>query len=78
MCLGIPVIPFEVGIDIICSLDCLDIMLPGMDGFAVRSKIREQANTPIIIVSAKEGKEVTVRTKELEKNPKKSERILTV
>ncbi len=31
----------------------LDIMLPGMDGFAVCSKIREQSNTPILIVSAK-------------------------
>lgn len=34
----------------------LDIMLPGMDGFAVCSKIREQSNTPIIIVSAKTEK----------------------
>ncbi|MCM1498233.1 MAG: response regulator transcription factor [Clostridium sp.] len=39
------------------KLVILDIMLPGMDGFAVCSKIRENANTPIIIVSAKEGKE---------------------
>ena len=35
----------------------LDIMLPGMDGFAVCSKIREEYNTPIIVVSAKVGKE---------------------
>lgn len=35
----------------------LDIMLPGVDGFAVCSKIREQSNTPIIIVSAKTEKE---------------------
>lgn len=35
----------------------LDIMLPGMDGFAVCSKIREQSNTPIIIVSAKTEKD---------------------
>lgn len=35
----------------------LDIMLPGIDGFAVCSKIREQYNTPIIVVSAKVGKE---------------------
>lgn len=35
----------------------LDIRLPGMDGFAVCSKIREQSNTPIIIVSAKTEKE---------------------
>lgn len=35
----------------------LDIMLPGMDGFAVCGKIREQSNTPIIIVSAKTEKD---------------------
>lgn len=35
----------------------LDIMLPGMDGFAVCAKIREQSNTPILIVSAKTEKE---------------------
>ena len=39
------------------KLIILDIMLPGIDGFAVCSRIRENANTPIIIVSAKEGKE---------------------
>lgn len=35
----------------------LDIMLPGMDGFGVCAKIREQSNTPILIVSAKTEKE---------------------
>ena len=35
----------------------LDIMLPGIDGFAVCRKIREQSNTPILIVSAKTDKE---------------------
>lgn len=35
----------------------LDIMLPGIDGFAVCRKIREQSNTPIIIVSAKAEKD---------------------
>ncbi|MGN0624250.1 MAG: response regulator transcription factor [Oscillospiraceae bacterium] len=35
----------------------LDIMLPGIDGFAVCSRIREQSNTPIIIVSAKTEKD---------------------
>ena len=35
----------------------LDIMLPGIDGFNVCSKIRENANTPIIILSAKTDKE---------------------
>ena len=35
----------------------LDIMLPGIDGFNVCSKIREKSNTPIIILSAKTDKE---------------------
>jgi len=35
----------------------LDVMLPGIDGFNVCSKIRESSNTPIIILSAKTGKE---------------------
>ncbi len=35
----------------------LDVMLPGMDGFAVCKKIREESNTPILIVSAKTEKE---------------------
>lgn len=35
----------------------LDIMLPGIDGFAVCRKIRESSNTPILIVSAKTDKE---------------------
>ena len=35
----------------------LDIMLPGIDGFAVCRKIREGNNTPVIIVSAKVSKE---------------------
>lgn len=39
------------------KLMILDIMLPGMDGFAVCRKIREHGNMPIIIVSAKDGKE---------------------
>ena len=47
----------EVYAEEYAKLIILDIMLPGIDGFAVCSKIREKANTPIIIVSAKEGKE---------------------
>lgn len=39
------------------KLVVLDIMLPGIDGFAVCSKIREQSNTPIIILSARISKE---------------------
>lgn len=35
----------------------LDVMLPGIDGFNVCSKIREMSNTPIIIISAKTEKE---------------------
>lgn len=35
----------------------LDVMLPGMDGFGVCAKIRGQSNTPILIVSAKTGKD---------------------
>lgn len=35
----------------------LDIMLPGMDGFAVCSKIRESSNTHILIASAKDEKD---------------------
>ena len=35
----------------------LDIMLPGIDGFAVCSKVRETSNAYIIIASAKSGKE---------------------
>lgn len=39
------------------KLIILDIMLPGMDGFAVCSKVRENANTHILIASAKTEKE---------------------
>lgn len=39
------------------KLVILDIMLPGMDGFAVCRRIREIANTPIFIVSARITKE---------------------
>ena len=35
----------------------LDVMLPGIDGFAVCRRIREDNNTPILIVSAKTDKE---------------------
>ena len=35
----------------------LDIMMPGMDGFEVCRKIREESNLPIIILSAKEENE---------------------
>lgn len=35
----------------------LDIMLPDKDGFYVLEKIREHSNTPVLIVSAKTGKD---------------------
>ena len=35
----------------------LDVMLPRIDGFAVCRKIREESDTPILIVSAKVDKE---------------------
>ena len=31
----------------------LDLMLPGVDGFEICKKIREEKNTPILMVSAK-------------------------
>lgn len=39
----------------------LDIMLPGIDGFGVCSAVREKGNIPIIILSAKSGKEDKIR-----------------
>lgn len=39
------------------KLIVLDIMLPGVDGFAICSKIREQSNTHILIASARTEKE---------------------
>ena len=39
------------------KLVILDLMLPGMDGFAVCSKLRETEDTPILIVSAKVEKD---------------------
>ena len=35
------------------NLVILDLMLPGIDGFEICRKIREDKNTPIIMVSAK-------------------------
>ena len=39
------------------KLVLLDVMLPGIDGLSVCSKIRESSNTPIIIISAKGEKD---------------------
>ena len=35
----------------------LDIMLPGKDGFYVLKQVRAESNTPVLIVSAKTGKD---------------------
>ncbi|MCR5501684.1 MAG: response regulator transcription factor [Lachnospiraceae bacterium] len=37
------------------SLCLLDVMLPGMDGFHVLRKIREENNLPVIIISARDA-----------------------
>ena len=51
----------EEGLEILSNegakLIVLDIMLPGMDGFAVCQKIRQKDNIPLIIVSARTEKE---------------------
>lgn len=39
------------------KLIVLDIMLPGLDGFSICSKIRENSNTHILIASAKTAKD---------------------
>lgn len=39
------------------KLILLDIMLPGMDGFAICSKVRSENNIPIMIMSARIAKE---------------------
>ncbi len=43
------------------KLVLLDIMLPGLDGFSVCGTIRENANIPIIIISARSDKEDKIR-----------------
>ena len=39
------------------KLVILDVMLPGLDGFAVCRRMRESANTPILMVSARTGRD---------------------
>lgn len=43
------------------DLVVLDAMLPGMDGFAVLSAIRETKNTPVLMLTARDGVEDRVR-----------------
>lgn len=47
------------------KLIILDIMLPGIDGFAVCRKIREQQNIPILIISARSDKSDKLKGYEL-------------
>lgn len=47
------------------DLVVLDINLPGMDGFSVCERIRETSNTPIIMLSARDGEDDKVRALEL-------------
>lgn len=47
------------------KLIILDIMLPGIDGFAVCHKIREQQNIPILIMSARSDKSDQLKGYEL-------------
>ena len=39
----------------------LDIMLPGLDGMYILGKIRERSNTPVLMVSARIGKDDKLR-----------------
>lgn len=45
-----------------CKLFVLDIMLPGIDGISVCSKIRESSNAHIMIASAKSDKEIKLQS----------------
>ncbi len=38
-----------------CDLVVLDLMLPGLDGLAVCRQLREEADTPIILLTARSG-----------------------
>ncbi len=43
------------------KLVILDIMLPGLDGMYILGRIREKANTPVLMVSARIGKDDKLR-----------------
>ena len=55
----------EVALDVFCEenpdLVLLDIMMPGMDGYAVCRSLREFSQIPIIMVTAKCNEEETVQ-----------------
>lgn len=55
----------EEGLDYLqnnpAKLLILDVMLPGIDGFGVCSAIRQRGNVPILIVSAKSGKDDKIK-----------------
>lgn len=55
----------QTGIDLVVSqnpdLVILDILMPGMDGFATCQRIREFSNVPIIVVTAKGDERDRVR-----------------
>lgn len=48
-----------------CDLIILDLNLPKKDGFSVCTEIRETSNTPIIVLSARDGEDDKVRALEL-------------
>lgn len=51
----------EAGVDFLrahrARLVLLDVMLPGLDGFSVCDEIHKKQNVPLIIISARSGKE---------------------
>src|SRR5215204_6537959 len=47
------------------DLIILDLLLPGMDGFEVCRILRRDLQTPILILSAREGEEDKVRSLDL-------------
>ena len=51
----------EVAARVLPDVIVLDVGMPGMDGIEVRRKIREWADTPIIILSVKEDEKIKVR-----------------
>ena len=51
----------EVAARVLPDVIVLDVAMPGMDGIEVCRKIREWADTPIIILSVKEDEKIKVR-----------------